>query len=123
MEEEETVEEGTVSFELYFWLLPKQYVSKSRSWKVLGRSLCGNCVQMLPAHLGQWSSISIQCLQSCGFLDTPPPFWGEVLSLSQRQRQMLSASPAFLSPMYSSKKYLLTARNGDTVAATHLSYL
>jgi hypothetical protein len=73
MEEEETVEEGTVSFELYFWLLPKQYVSKSRSWKVLGRSLCGNCVQMLPAHLGQWSSISIQCLQSCGFLDTPPP--------------------------------------------------
>lgn len=103
MGEEGTVEEGTVSFELYFWFPQKQYKNKPRSWEVLERGLCGHCVQMLLGHLGQWSSTIIQCLQGCGFLDTPL-FCDEVLSLSQRQRRCSLPAMLSLSPMYSSKK-------------------
>lgn len=116
MEEEGTTEGRPVSFDLYFWFPQKQCDSKSRSWKVLERSLCGNCVQMLLGHLGS-GAVPLSSVFSCGSLS-----WDRYCPYL-RDRDKSSLPPCFPCLLCTHQTCLLTTRNGDTVSATHPSYL
>lgn len=116
------MEERTVSFELYFWFPQKQYDSKPRPWKVLERT-CEAIVSK--CSWGTWGSgVTPSSIVSRAVASWRPHSSGmRYYCPHPKDRQMLSASRASSYLLCTHPKCLLTVRNGDTVAATHLSYL